>query len=196
DFLHYQPANGAVYPAGGSGTLGYSMKATAALIKADVGVEAVAIDVSGWDTHNNQGSRVGAMADLMTKLSNTLAAFHLDVLTGSTSRNVTVVVMSEFGRRFVENASFGLDHGHGNVMMLLGNHISGGRVLTQWPGLAPNQLFQGLDLQVTIDFRDILAEIVQMRLGNTNLGYVFPGYTPTFRGVTRLQGDMNCDGVL
>ncbi len=192
NFAGYAPAGGATYP---SGSFGYAMKTTAALIKADVGVEAVAIDVSGWDTHNNQGVFTGGtMFTLMDNLSKGLGAFHLDMFSGN-GRNVTVVVMSEFGRRPAENGSLGCDHGHGNVMMILGNHIAGGRVLTQWPGLAPGQLFEGRDLDVTTDFRDILAEIVQKRLGNMDLGYVFPDYTPTFRGVTdTCPGDLNVDG--
>jgi uncharacterized protein (DUF1501 family) len=195
DFAGYVPAGGAVYPTGGTG---FAFKSTAALIKADVGVEAVAIDVGGWDTHNNQGPITGTMANLMTTLSTCLAAFHADIFAGN-GRNVTVVVMSEFGRRLAQNGTSGTDHGHGNAMLVLGNHIAGGRVLTQWPGMAPNQLYQGIDLQVTIDFRDVLAEIVQERLGNTNLATVFPDFTPTFRGVTdgcAYKGDLNCDNAV
>lgn len=194
NFAGYVPAGGAVYP---TGSFGYAMKTTAALIKADIGVEAIAIDVAGWDTHNSQGSTTGTMATLMTSLGAGLGAFHADIFAGN-GRNVTVVVMSEFGRRPLENGSQGTDHGHGNVMFVMGPGIAGGRVLTQWPGLAPGQLFEGRDLQVTIDFRDVLAEVVQNRLGNSNLGVVFPGFVPTFRGVTSTcgKGDLNCDGVV
>jgi len=194
NFAGYLPAGGAVYP---TGSFGYAMKTTAALIKADIGVEAISIDVSGWDTHNNQGSTAGTMATLMTALGNGLGAFHADIFAGN-GRNVTTVVMSEFGRRPLENGSLGSDHGHGNVMFVMGPGIAGGRVLTQWPGMAPGQLFEGRDLQVTIDFRDILGEIVQHRLGNPNLGVVFPDYVPTFRGVTSAcaKGDLNCDGAV
>jgi uncharacterized protein (DUF1501 family) len=193
DFANYTPQGGAIYP---QDDFGFAMKSTAALIKADVGVEAVAIDIPGWDTHNGQGPIQGVMAELMTTLATSLAAFHLDIFAGN-GRNVTVLVMSEFGRRVGENGSDGTDHGHGNAMFLLGRNISGGRVLTQWPGLNPAQLFEGIDLQVTIDFRDVLAEIVLRRLGNPNLDIIFPGYTPIFRGVTDSCGraDMNCDGA-
>jgi hypothetical protein len=135
------------------------------------------------------------MNTLMQDLAAGLAAFHADIWAAN-GRNVTVVVMSEFGRRLGENGSFGSDHGHGNAMLLLGNNISGGRVLTQWPGLAPGQLFENRDLQVTIDFRDVLAEVIRHRLGNANLSYVFPDYVPTMRGVTTAcnPGDVNCDG--
>lgn len=180
DFAGYVPAGGAVYPAG---NLGLALKSTAALVKAQVGVEAIAIDVSGWDTHNAQGTLGGVLAGLMGTLANALGAFHTDVIEGG-GPSVTLVCMSEFGRRLEENGSAGTDHGHGNCMFVLGNCVAGGRVLSQWPGLAPDQLFQGLDLEVTIDYRDILAEIVDRRLGNPDLATVFPGYTPTFRGIT------------
>jgi uncharacterized protein (DUF1501 family) len=159
------------------------MKTTAALIKAQVGVEAIAIDVSGWDTHANQGPLTGAMNALMAQVAGAIAAFHTD-MTAVTAPTFTMVVMSEFGRRFVENGSLGSDHGHGNVMLVMGNCITGGRVLTQWPGCNQNQLYQGLDLQVTTDYRDILSEICVNRLGNTSVASLFPGYAPTFRGVT------------
>jgi len=182
DFAGYQPAGGAVYP---DDNFGYSLKSTAALIKSDVGVEAVAVDIGGWDTHISQGlAPGGAIHTLATMLGSGLAAFHADMFSGPT-RNITVLVMSEFGRRLLENGSFGSDHGHGNVMFVMGNNITGGRVLTNWPGLAPGNLFEGRDLEVTIDFRDILAEVVSQRLLNNNLSFVFPDYTPTFRGVTQ-----------
>jgi uncharacterized protein (DUF1501 family) len=182
DFAGYQPAAGAVYPAD---DFGKSLQSTAALIKADVGVEAVAIDIDGWDTHIHQGlAPGGAIFNLATKLGSGLGAFHADMFSGN-GRNLTVVVMSEFGRRLLENGSFGCDHGHGNAMFVMGNNINGGHVLTQWPGLAPQNLFEGRDLEVTIDFRDILAEIVSQRLMNNNLSIIFPDYTPTFRGVTQ-----------
>lgn len=181
NFPGYAPHNGVTYPTNSFGT---ALKSAAALIRAQVGVEAVHVDVGGWDLHDNLGPLTGPMANLMTALSTGLAAFHTDLIDG-TAGNVTTVVLSEFGRRLRENGSAGNDHGHGNCMLLIGPEIAGGRVLTQWPGLAVPQLFQGLDLQVTIDFRDVLAEVVQNRLGNANLGYVFPDYVPTFRGVTK-----------
>lgn len=175
----YQPSGGAVYPTSSFGT---ALRSTAALIRADVGVEAIQIDVSGWDTHNAQGPATGGMATTMRTLADALAAFHADMSGASRLGRVTVVVMSEFGRRALENGSQGTDHGHGNVMFVLGGSATGGRVLTQWPGLAAGQLYQNQDLQVTIDYRDILAEIVARRLGNSQLDVVFPGYAPTFRG--------------
>lgn len=181
NFSGYVPDGSAVYP---TNDFGKSLKSTAALIKADLGVEAVAINLGGWDTHLAQGRTAGgAIYNLLTSLANGLAAFHADMFAGN-GRNVTVVVLSEFGRRLAENGSLGTDHGHGNAMLVMGNHITGGRILTNWPGLAPGNLFEGLDLEVTIDYRDILAEIVSQRLQNANLSYIFPDFTPTFRGVT------------
>jgi uncharacterized protein (DUF1501 family) len=180
NFTGYVPSGGTVYP---TDDFGYALKSSAALIKAQVGVEAVAIDIDGWDTHALQGPTVGVMAELMTTLSNGLAAFHNDIFSGS-SPNVVVAVMTEFGRRLKENNAGGTDHGHASTMLLMGHYIDGGRVLTEWPGLEPEQLFEGKDLEVTIDFRDILGEIVQKRLANPNLGIVFPDYAPVFPGVT------------
>ncbi len=169
-------------PTSGTGASSFSkaMRQTAALIAADVGVEAVAIDKSGWDTHSAQGSTTGTMATHMSDLAETLRAFYEDVIIAR-NKNVTIVIMSEFGRRVAENGSRGTDHGHGNVMFLVGKKIVGGQVKTIWPGLS--SLYQNLDLQVTIDFRDILAEIVSKRLENQALATVFPGYTPTFRNI-------------
>ncbi|HWL92871.1 MAG TPA: DUF1501 domain-containing protein [Phycisphaerae bacterium] len=197
DFAGYVPEDGASY---GTDGLSLALKSTAALIKAEVGVEAVAIDVGGWDNHVNQGVVIGgAMSNNMTRLATGLAAFHADLFSGL-RRNVTLVVMSEFGRRLLQNGSLGTDHGHGNVMFLMGPGVDGGRVLANWPGLDETELFEGRDLAVTTDFRDVLAEIVSLRLGNPSLDVVFPGYTPTFRGVTRScepgGGDLNCDGIL
>lgn len=175
----YQPSGGAVYP---TSSFGIALRSTAALIRADVGVEAIHVDVSGWDTHNAQGPVTGGMATTMRGLADSLAAFHADMSGASRLGRVTVVVMSEFGRRALENGSQGTDHGHGNVMFVLGGSATGGRVLTQWPGLAAGQLYQNQDLQVTIDYRDILGEIVARRLGNSQLDVVFPNFTPTFRG--------------
>jgi uncharacterized protein (DUF1501 family) len=180
-FETYVPANGATYPATNFGT---AMKSAAALIKAQAGVEAIAVDIGGWDTHNAQGNTGnGALALLMSQLAGSMGAFYAD-MNGSPNLGYTVVAMSEFGRRVSENASQGTDHGHGNAMLVMGTCVTGGRVLANWPGLAVPNRFEGLDLQVTTDYRDVLAEIVQRRLGNANLDVVFPNHTSVFHGVT------------
>ena len=181
DFEGYQPTGGATYPEGEFGT---ALASTAALIKAEVGVEAVAIDLGGWDTHDFQGPVDGAMAGLMSVLGQGLAAFHADLF-GDGHDNVVVVAMSEFGRNAFENGSAGTDHGHGGVMLTLGGGIAGGQVIRQWPGLAPGQLFEDQDLAITIDYRDVVAEILTKRLDNPDLDAVFgdPSYQYVERGV-------------
>jgi uncharacterized protein (DUF1501 family) len=179
----YKPANGAVYP---NTSFGNALKAVAALVKADVGIEAAQVDVGGWDTHSAQDPLAGSMYRTMQDFSNSLAAFYADVLTGTTPTPVTAVAVSEFGRNVRENGSNGTDHGRGTVMFAMGKNIAGGRVMVNgWPGLARPNLESGQDLKVTIDYRDVLAEIVKNRLGNTNLDFIFPAWVPTMRGVTR-----------
>lgn len=183
DFESYQPASGAAYP---SDFFGESLKSTAALIKAEIGVEAISIDLDGWDTHEKQGPFEGWMADLMTQLSEGLAAFHEDLAAGK-GQPVTTMVMSEFGRNTHENGSAGTDHGAGGLMMAMGSAIKGGRVLTEWPGLERKNMFEEQDLQVTIDYRDIITEIIGKRLGNTDYRGLFPdpGYNPIEYGVAK-----------
>ncbi|MDX2183258.1 MAG: DUF1501 domain-containing protein [Gemmatimonadaceae bacterium] len=183
NFNGYAPINGAVYP---NTSFGRGMRATAALIKADLGVEAIQLDIGGWDTHSNQSPLTGSMSRTMADLANSLSAFWLDVISATTDYRVTVVVVSEFGRNVRENGSAGTDHGRGTCMFAMGRAINGGRVLTNnWQPLARENLEIGQDLRVTIDHRDILSEIVTRRLGNPNLGVIFPDYVPTNRGICR-----------
>lgn len=160
---------------------GLALKQTAMLIKAEVGLEVSAIDLGGWDTHFAQGGSSGIMANLLADLAAGLAAFHAD-LAGQLGR-VTVVAMSEFGRRAAENGSFGTDHGHGSMMMVLGGHVHGGRVHGNWPGLQEGQLIGPGDLAVTTDYRDVLGEICLKRLNNPALGDIFPGYQAVPRDI-------------
>src|SRR5262245_22513070 len=149
NFTGYAPANGAVYPNSG---FGRGLRSTAALIKADIGVEAVQLDLGGWDTHSNQDPLAGSMFRSMQDLSNSLGAFHADVIASGLAQNVTVVGMSEFGRNARQNGSLGTDHGRGNCMFAMGRNITGGRVLINtWPGLARENLENGQDLRVTLD---------------------------------------------
>ncbi|RYG33962.1 DUF1501 domain-containing protein [bacterium] len=164
--------------------LGESLKAAAALIRGDVGVEAIHIDMGSWDTHDYQDPllQTGEMYQLMWSLSSNLAAFWDDMRGAGKIDSVTVVVMSEFGRTARENGVYGTDHGHGNVMLLMGGNVNGGRVHGTFPGLATDQLTDG-DLAITTDYRDVVAEVVRKRLGNARLSQIFPGYTPTMRGI-------------
>lgn len=178
----YKPANGAVYP---NSSFGRALSSVAALIKADVGVEAAQVDIGGWDTHSGEDPLAGSMFKTMQDFSNSLGAFYADVMS-TYGYNVTVVAFSEFGRNVRENGSQGTDHGRASALFAMGKGIAGGRVLTKnWPGLARENLDSGQDLKVTIDYRDILSEIVQNRLGNPNLDFIFPTWKPTMLGVTR-----------
>jgi len=180
DIANYQPANNAQYP---DTSFGRAMKSSAALIKADAGVEVIEVDRGGWDTHADQGTLQGRMQVNMDDLAGTMAAFYKDMLP-TRIQNITMIVHSEFGRRVEENGSAGTDHGHGGCMLFLGGGIKGGRVLTKWPGLSVAKRYKGLDLDVTIDYRDLFAEIVQNRLSNSRLDVVFPNYKPTLHGIT------------
>jgi uncharacterized protein (DUF1501 family) len=186
NFSGYTTQNGAVYPNTGFGN---AMKSSAALIKADVGVEAIHAFLGGWDTHSTQGPLPGIdgqyMHNRMLEFSSTLAAFYADVIQGTTANKVTLVVISEFGRNARENSDKGTDHGRGNVAFAMGKNINGGRVLANWPGLARENLESGQDLRVTIDHRDILVDIVKNRLQNPNIATIFPDYTPQNRNITK-----------
>jgi uncharacterized protein (DUF1501 family) len=175
----YTPSNGAAYPTDNEG-FGLGLQQIAQLIKADVGLEVACVDLGGWDTHENQGTIGGYFNELLGTLSRGLAAFHTDM--GDRMANVTVVTMSEFGRRVEENASSGTDHGHGNFMFVMGGGTLGGKVYSQWPTLAPEALNDG-DLQITTDYRDVLAEVVGKRLLNPALDQVFPDHTVTPLGL-------------
>ncbi len=171
----YTPANGAVYP---QSWFGENLQTIAQMVKLDLGLRVATLDLGGWDTHENQGNAGGGMyAGLVEELAQGLAALYAD-LDGAGAANytqrLTVVVMSEFGRRFFENADAGTDHGHGNNMLVLSGNAIGG-LHGSWPGLAEGQLNEG-DVEVTTDFRRVLSEILIRRLGNPNLGTVFPGY--------------------
>jgi uncharacterized protein (DUF1501 family) len=167
----YLPANGARYP---QDRLGRSLEQIARLIKAGVGLEVAFTDVGGWDTHVNQPGR---LANLLRDFGNTLAAFANDL--GDRMDDVVVVTLSEFGRTVKENGNRGTDHGHANVMFVLGGEVRGGRVYGEWPGLEREQLYQGRDLNVATDFRTVLAELVAKQTGNANTGSLFPGFQST-----------------
>ena len=140
------------------------------------------MDLGGWDTHENQGTLGGEFNDLLATLGQGLAALYADL--GNRMQGVSVVVMSEFGRRAHENGSQGTDHGHGNVMFALGGGINGGQVFTDWPTLAPDALDDG-DLAITTDYRHVLAEIVSGRLLNPARDTVFPGFTASPLGIVK-----------
>lgn len=171
DVNNYTPSGGAAYP---ETEFGMAMKQVAQIAKAEIGLEVACVDIGGWDTHNQQGQLEGELPTLLNEFSSGLASLYHDL--GDRAKRVTIVTMSEFGRRVKENASDGTDHGHGNCMFVLGGGVNGGKVYGQWPGLAPENLFDGIDLNITTDYRDVLGEVVEKRLKNPALAEVFPTY--------------------
>ena len=143
------------------------------MLKANLGVEAAFSDIGGWDTHQNQGSATGQLAGRLKEFSETIAAFWKDM--GDDAENITLVTMSEFGRTARQNGTGGTDHGHANVMFVLGGSIKGGHVYGKWPGLSNDQLNEGRDLAVTTDFRNVLGEAAYKTLGSRHMDIVFPG---------------------
>lgn len=166
----------ATYPA--NSHLGAALADLAHLIKADVGLQIAAVDFGDWDFHENLGNR---MSTHLSELGTCLAAFAQDL--GSALGRVTVITLSEFGRRAAENGNHGADHGHGNVMMVLGAGAAGGKIHGKWPTLAASKLDRG-DLAGTTDYRSVLAEALRYRCGatSTDIATVFPGFRPAAVG--------------
>jgi uncharacterized protein (DUF1501 family) len=167
----YQPANGADYP---RSPFGQALRQIAQLTKANVGLEVAFADVGGWDTHANQGAAQGQLATRLDDFARAIAALVADL--GDRMEDTVVLTMSEFGRAVSENGNRGTDHGHGNAMIAIGGGIHGGRVYGKWPGLAVSQRYEGRDLAVTTDFRDVFGEIVVRHLGVADAKPIFPGY--------------------
>src|SRR5262249_6507686 len=132
-------------------------------------------DVGGWDTHVNQGSSEGQLAGRLTDFGAALAAFSQDL--GDRMSDVVVLTMSEFGRTVSENGNVGTDHGHATAMMVMGGGVRGGKVYGTWPTLDPAKRYEGRDLAVTTDFRDLFGEVLTRHLGAADLSAIFPGYT-------------------
>lgn len=171
----YTPAAGAQYP---GSRFGQNLRQIAQLIKADVGVEMAFADVGGWDHHVNES---GQLTNMLRDYGQALAAFWRDL--GGRMADIAVVTMSEFGRTARENGNRGTDHGRANCMLVMGGGVKGGKVYGKWPGLAREQLYEGRDLDLTTDFREVLGELVARHMGNPALDTVFPGYGPKFLGL-------------
>ena len=165
------------------------LREAAALIKADIGVRMVSVNIGGWDHHSDEEARMQTKG---SQLAGALAAFKADL--GAASGRVLTIVMSEFGRTAAQNGSGGTDHGHGNMMMLMGGGLAaagGGKVHLandQWVGLSEGELYQKRDLAITTDFRSVLAEALDGHLGFNDLGSVFPGFTPDYLGFLNPAG--------
>src|SRR5688572_7289183 len=172
NLTQYRAASGVQYP---QGEFGRSLSQVAQLIKSGVGVEIAFVDIGGWDTHQAQGGSEGQLARRLNEMARGIRALYDDL--GDRMDDVVLLTMSEFGRTVAENGSGGTDHGHGTCMFVAGGAVNGGKVLGDWPGLAPEQLYQGRDLAVTTDFREVFAELAARHLGAAQLDQVFPGWT-------------------
>ena len=172
----YQPQNNAEYPRSQFGT---RLLQIAQLIKANVGLEIAFADVGGWDTHVNQGSSTGQLAQRLDDFSRSIAALVTDL--GDKMDDVVILTMSEFGRMAKENGNRGTDHGHAGALFVIGGHVKGGKVHGKWPGLEQEQLYEGRDLALTTDFRSVFAEVVQDHLGARALDRIFPGFAASPR---------------
>ncbi|CAN5268221.1 DUF1501 domain-containing protein [soil metagenome] len=180
----YKADNGATYP---NSPFGQSLRQIAQLIKAGIGLEVAFTDTPGlnWDTHANEGGSRGQLANLLRDFGQSIAALTTDL--GKGMDDVVILTMSEFGRTARQNGSGGTDHGHGNSMFVIGNSVKGGKVYGDWKGLKSSQLYDGQDLAVTTDFRDVFGEIAYKHLGSKDLKKLFPGYesasTAQFKGL-------------
>ena len=171
----------------GRGSLGEGLAQVAELVKADLGVEVAFLETSGWDHHAAEGGATGQLAARLRDLGGSLAAFYRDL--GPRGDDVVLVTLTEFGRTVRENGNRGTDHGHGSVALVLGGGVRGGRVHGRWPGLGPSELYEGRDLAVTTDFRDLLGELLTRHMGASDLRAVFPGHAcdpQRFPGVMRV----------
>ncbi len=173
----YRPTSGADYP---KGVFGRSLMQVAQLIKANVGLEIAFVDIDGWDTHANQGAAQGQLANRLREFSRAIAAFYRDL--GDRMSDTLILTMSEFGRAVHQNGNRGTDHGHGTCFFVLGGSVRGGKVLGQWPTLAPDKLFENRDLAVTTDYRNIFSEacVRHFGIGKEDLAKVFPDHPIDF----------------
>ncbi|MGH9173143.1 MAG: DUF1501 domain-containing protein [Vicinamibacterales bacterium] len=169
----YRPANGAVYP---RTPFGQSLQEIARLAKADVGLEIAFAESNQWDHHINEGGATGQIANRLADFAGGIAALAQDL--GDRMADTIILTMSEFGRAIAENGNRGTDHGHGNAMMLVGGGVKGGEIHGDWPGLTAEHRFEGRDLAITTDFRDVFGEVVMRHLGadEKTAAKVFPAY--------------------
>src|SRR6266404_7739031 len=180
DPTHYTPAANANYP---KVRFGDDLKQLAQLIKANLGVQVAFADIGGWDHHVNEGSTQGQIANVVSEFSQSIGALWIDL--GDLAEDTVIVTMSEFGRTARENGNRGTDHGHANVMFVMGGPVKGGKVYGRWPGLDDRHLYEGRDLEVTTDFRGVLSESLLRHLGTKELPTVFPGFELKQRDMLR-----------
>jgi uncharacterized protein (DUF1501 family) len=167
----YLPQNNATYP---NSQFGVRLKQIAQLVKSDVGLEVAFADVGGWDTHVNQGASTGQLAGRLDDFARSIAALVADL--GDRMADVTIMTMSEFGRTVRQNGNGGTDHGHASALFVIGGDVKGKKVYGKWPGLEPEQLYEGRDLALTTDFRTVFSEVASKHLGAARVDTLFPGF--------------------
>jgi uncharacterized protein (DUF1501 family) len=167
----YAPAAGVEYP---RSAFGAALRQIAQLVKADVGLEVAFAESGGWDHHANEGAATGVLASRLDDFALGVAALARDL--DDRMDDIVILTMSEFGRTVAENGSRGTDHGHGNVMLVAGGAVRGGRVYGRWPGLAREQQHEGRDLAITTDFRAVFDEVLRAHMGLRDTRAVFPGF--------------------
>ncbi len=169
----YAPVAGVRYP---NSPFGQALQQIAQLVKSEVGLEVAFTDVAGWDTHANQGSSRGQLSNRLKDFGDGLAALYRDL--GDRMHNIVIITMTEFGRAIRQNGSGGTDHGHASCIFLAGGPVRGGKIYGQWPGLAPEQLYEGRDLALTTDFRAVFSEILIKHMRANDISKIFPNFTP------------------
>jgi uncharacterized protein (DUF1501 family) len=168
----YKPAAGVTYP---RSPFGQRLAQIAQLVKAGVGLEVAFADVGGWDTHVNQGAAQGQLANRLRDFGDSIAALVADL--GDRMDDVVILTCSEFGRTVRQNGTGGTDHGHAGAMFVIAGSLAAPRrVHGKWPGLAPEQQYEGRDLALTTDFRAVFSEIAAKHLGAAPTDVMFPGY--------------------
>jgi uncharacterized protein (DUF1501 family) len=152
----------------------------ASLIRQNTNTQLVFMDVGGWDTHVGQGNAKGQLANRLQRFGEGLSGLAQGL--GSAYQNTVILILSEFGRTVAQNGNGGTDHGHGNVAWLMGGSLKGGKVYSRWPGLNPNQLWEGRDLAITTDFRSIIGAVIAGQFGfdDPSLGRLIPNYQPDY----------------
>lgn len=169
----YAPAAGVQYP---NSAFGRALQQIAQLIKSNVGLEVAFTDIGGWDTHANQGNSRGQLANRLKDFGDSLSALYYDL--NDHMQNIVIVTMTEFGRAMRQNGSGGTDHGHASCLFMAGGPVRGGKVYGQWPGLAHEQLYEGRDLALTTDFRNVFSDVLSMHMGVSDISPVFPNFKP------------------
>ncbi len=170
----YTPEPGIQYP---NSPFGQALQEISQLVKSNVGLEVAFTDVSGWDTHANQGAARGQLSNRLKDFGDGLSALYRDL--GDRMRNVVILTMTEFGRAVRQNGSGGTDHGHASCLFVAGGPVKGGKVYGKWPGLATEQLYEGRDLALTTDFRNVFSEILVNHMRAKDAGKVFPNFKTT-----------------